>query len=137
MDPAGNVRIASIGQVHSAKLKCVVRLLRWPLPVFADNLQQPSFTKPSPVLENAPTNLRVLVWNGLSLVSIRCGSRSGHIGKKNHAYGWICSFCALTHLLAYLFEDGKIHSLRNPYCGKLRNVIWLVSLLGPGICSNG
>jgi hypothetical protein len=37
---------------------------------------------PSPVLD-APTNLRVLVWNGLDRVSIRCGSRSGRVGKKN------------------------------------------------------
>jgi hypothetical protein len=31
-------------------------------------------------------------------------------------------FFALTHLLACLFVDGRIHSPRNPYCGKSQTV---------------
>jgi hypothetical protein len=47
-------------------------------------------------------------------------------GKAHHAYGGVCSFFALTHLLACLvvclFVDGKIHSPRDSHCGKSQTV---------------
>jgi hypothetical protein len=114
MDPPVALNLASIGQVHRAKLMRAMIITMAPL--FAHDLQQTivqhaevqnsagtmgpwtsgnpdrghgacgqhhtSFSKLSPVLD-APINLRVLVWSGLDLVIIRCGSRSGHIDKKN------------------------------------------------------
>jgi hypothetical protein len=55
------------------------------------------------------------------------GSKSGHIGKKNverqnimcmYGYALFCSDI----LLACLFVHGKIHSPRDPYCGKSQTV---------------